>query len=576
MKRHIPQALLLIVCWLFPAAMVIAATTPETAERVTQNSHTGIVPIEQMADDFRSFLESHDFYGAEANEQRRAYYDKLVEELAGMNDEERKAYATTNGLQAYMEQERQLIQDLGNQKLDLVDDFLSDTYPDNAIADRKQARTELGKILTEQLDKRNHQLAAIGKMANVGYNDVSATEGSSGSSLLVVLLAVLAAVCGAGYWLYRRKGQGKSPATPHAPTMSNRPVEAATAPTGSDGIVVRRRTTSVLKHQDISDVVDNDSYLCIETSNMCPDSAVRRIYIKNTCVKDIYNMYAEDLRNAANPKEDGCMVLGRWILDGQSDQYDVTLEEIVLPGDDAVFAEYELNFGGKIKLSVADKLRRLRRESNLQYDLTCWVHSHPGLGVFFSNSDNNVHNQLKHPTQPHFLTAMVVDILTPDQTVGIFTFKRNGEVSSQADLRRMYSLEEMYQWAIASERSGFNAQEHFNLLSLCDHSNECSGVQLSNGAVIDIMQLTTSPVAGLAGYVHGFARIGKEQRTEYIADAVRRERSVAGKERVGCIVVDTHCSLPTVRRMVADELSSLHFVLVYATGNDELTVIPVI
>ena len=41
-------------------------------------------------------------------------------------------------------------------------------------------------------------------------------------------------------------------------------------------------------------------------------------------------------------------------------------------------------------------------------------------------------------------------------------------------------------------------------------------------------------------------------------------------------MVDTHCSLPTVRRMVADELSSLHFVLVYTTGNDELTTIPVI
>ncbi|MBR6283399.1 MAG: hypothetical protein IKR25_03790, partial [Muribaculaceae bacterium] len=152
----------------------------------------------------------------------------------------------------------------------------------------------------------------------------------------------------------------------------------------------------------------------------------------------------------------------------------------------------------------------------------------------------------------------------------------DGSVTSQADLRRMFSLEEMYQWAIASERSGFNAQDYFNTLMGCKRSNECSGVQLSNGAVIDIMHLTTSPITGLAGYVHGFVRTSKEQQTEYIAEIVRSERSIAGKERVGCLVVDTHCSLPTVRRMVADELADLHFILVYATGNDELTAIPVV
>ena len=538
------------------------------------------VTIEQMVNDFKSTLLTHEFYGTEATDQRRASYDKLIENLAGLSDGERKAYVESNDIQAYIERERKQLEDLNTQKLDFIDDFLSEKYDDNAIADRKTARTELGKIISEQLDKRNHQLAAIGKMADVDYREVDTSHQNNSWPLMVVLLAVLAALCGAAYWIHQRgrgKGRNERPSN-YSSTSSSAPrqSESNSSTANADGIVVRRRTTSVLKRQDISDVVDNDNFLCIETANMCPDSAVRRIYIKNTCVKDIYNMYAEDLRNASNPKEDGCMVLGRWVLDGVSDKYDITLEQIVLPGDDAVFAEYELNFGGKIKLSVAEKLRLLRRESNLQYDLTCWVHSHPGLGVFFSNSDNNVHNQLKHPTQPHFLTAMVVDILTPDQTLGIFTFKRDGSVTSQADLRRMFSLEEMYQWAIASERSGFNAQDYFNTLMGCKRSNECSGVQLSNGAVIDIMHLTTSPITGLAGYVHGFVRTSKEQQTEYIAEIVRSERSIAGKERVGCLVVDTHCSLPTVRRMVADELADLHFILVYATGNDELTAIPVV
>ena len=83
-------------------------------------------------------------------------------------------------------------------------------------------------------------------------------------------------------------------------------------------------------------MIDNKAYLKIECADFCNDSAVRRMYIKNTCIKDIYNMYADDLRNPDNPKEDGCMVLGRWVHDDHTNEYYVSLEEIVRPGDDAV------------------------------------------------------------------------------------------------------------------------------------------------------------------------------------------------------------------------------------------------
>jgi CBS domain-containing protein len=184
------------------------------------------------------------------------------------------------------------------------------------------------------------------------------------------------------------------------------------------GIVVRRKTATILKKQSLENVIGNPAYLQVDATDFTYESAVRRIYIKNTCIVDIYNMYAEDLQKPENPKEDGCMVLGRWVYDSESQEYYVSLEQIVLPGDDAVFAEYELNFGGKIKLKVVELLRKLRRETNFQYDLTCWVHSHPGLGVFFSNSDVTVQMQLKHPSHPNFLTAIVVDILTPDMDLG--------------------------------------------------------------------------------------------------------------------------------------------------------------
>ena len=344
----------------------------------------------------------------------------------------------------------------------------------------------------------------------------------------------------------------------------------------SPAIVVRRKTTSILRKQSLEDVLDNDAYLKIDCNEFCDDSAVRRMYIKNTCIKEIYNMYAEDLRNPNNPNEDGCMVLGRWFHDAESNEYNISLEHIVLPGDDAVFSEYALNFGGKIKLKVTEKLRKLRRETNLQYDLTCWVHSHPGLGVFFSNFDSNVQMQLKHPTHPNFLTAIVVDILTPQQEMGIFTFKRDSSINSKADLKKMYSLEELYKWAIESDRNSFKPEDYYNTLANAPkHNNSCSGIQLSNGAIIDMGKLATEESAGFVGMVHGFVN-QQGLKTENVAVTVTKNKAVPDNELIGCFIMATHCSIPSIRKAIAGYIGKIQFVLVYTSADGLLTSIPII
>lgn len=343
----------------------------------------------------------------------------------------------------------------------------------------------------------------------------------------------------------------------------------------SPAIVVRRKTTSILKKQSLDDVIDNNSYYLIESVDFCEDSAVKRIYIKNACVKDIYNMYAEDLRNPDNPKEDGCMVLGRWIYDEQSNEYNVSLEEIVKPGDDAVFQEYELNFGGKIKLRVAEKLRKLRRDTNLQYDLTCWVHSHPGLGVFFSNSDSSVQMQLKHPSHPNFLIAIVVDILTPQQELGIFTFKRDSTINSRNEIKKMYSLEELHKWAVESERNSYKPEDHYNVLSKAESiSDNCQGIQLTNGAVIDISSITTEDRTGLAGWIYGY-KTQSRGKNEYVVNTVSNVNSNADNDLLGCLVIGTRCSIPSIRKAIADHSNKINFVMFYSVKDETITTIPI-
>lgn len=353
-------------------------------------------------------------------------------------------------------------------------------------------------------------------------------------------------------------------------------VHIPTTDSGNPAIVVRRRTTSILKKQCLDDVVNNPAYLAINSSEFTPDSAIRTIYIKNTCIKEVYNLYANDLRNSENPKEDGCMVLGRWVLDEQSHTYDISLENVVFPGDDAVFKEYELNFGGKIKLRIAEKLRKLRRETNLQYDLVCWIHSHPGLGVFFSNSDDNVQMQLKHSQHPNFLIAFVVDILTSDQELGIFTFRKDGSMNSKGDLTKMYSLEDMYKWALGSDTVSFNPDNYYNILSEAKMNvTSCQGIELNNSSIIDLTQLVIESVTGIIGWAIG-SSIDSTKGKEYVISSIVKHAETPTSGIMGAVINVTHFSLPTIQRLIANESERFNFVIVYSTKLMTLISIPVV
>ena len=345
---------------------------------------------------------------------------------------------------------------------------------------------------------------------------------------------------------------------------------------GGNDLIMRRKTSSVLHKQSLDDVIDNGNYMALNCSEFCNDTAVKTMYIKNSCIMDIYNMYAEDLRNPNNPKEDGCMVLGRWIHDEKLDEYAVSLEEVVFPGDDAVFAEYELDFGGKIKVKVNEKLRKLRRDTNLQYDLTCWVHSHPGLGVFFSNTDCSLHLLHKHPTHPKFLTAIVIDILTPQQELGVFTFKHDLSINSKADLKQLYSLEEWYKWAVESKRNAVIFEEHYNTLENAkSRNNRCYNLQLSNSAIIDMDLIATNQDRDSIYFVHGFSKEQNGQTTN-VAVKIENTDTLTDNELVGCYMVVTHRSFPTIKNAVTKYLDKIKFVLVYSIADGMLTTIPVI
>lgn len=524
-----------------------------------------VVDMDRVLSDFNTYLDSIPFYSASYMKDEQ---DQVKVHITGLqNWKDRNAYINKQNLKGFVKAYEDSLLKYDKNTFSLVTLFLK-RYEGMEIANEEACLDSAQAMVKKRLAAKESAIELlkdeiVKKPAE--ENDLKIDKKiiaiCAGGVLLILLLTL---------WFWRANRRYKKSIQPKS--GNNLPAVAD----ASAAIVVRRKTTSILRKQNLDDVIDNDAYLKIDCDDFCDDSAVRRMYIKNTCIKDIYNLYAEDLRNADNPKEDGCMVLGRWVHDTELDEYYVSLEHIVLPGDDAVFSEYELNFGGKIKLKVADKLRKLRKETNLQYDLTCWVHSHPGLGVFFSNSDCNVQMQLKHPTHPNFLTAIVVDILTPEQELGIFTFKRDATLNSKNDLKKMYSLEELHKWAIESDRNSFKAEDYFNMMADAkSHTKECEGIELSNGAIIDMSMLTSEQNEELLCMVYGF--VNKQiQKVEYVAMSVSKNDKSTDNELVGCFVTATHFSIPTVRKAVAAYVDRIKFVLVYSAIDGLLTSIPVV
>ena len=561
-------------------------TTPQAviSQPISGSSDSGganVEPVEkkvltmgEIIDDFNRRLESHPFLSTESINKETAKVEEYLYNLRNWKDKDAYIKEHQDTLDAFIKNIRDSVTYYSEHKSSLITDYLGDIekISNGEIQDRYKCFDSIQAIVASRLERHDANVKRLSDELNADSDAESFDEKGLDWKLIGLCAGLFVGLCLLLTMLtiWFKKANKKSRTTPRSGNNNGR-TEGASAT-----IVVRRKTTRILKKQSLEDVIGNDAYMEIDCADFCSDSAVRRMYIKNTCIKDIYNMYAEDLRNPNNPKEDGCMVLGRWVHDDQSNEYYVSLEHIVLPGDDAVFSEYELNFGGKIKLKVAEKLRKLRTETNLQYDLTCWVHSHPGLGVFFSNSDSIVEMQLKDPAHPNFLTAIVVDILTPQQESGIFTFKQDSTINSKADLKKLYSLEDLYRWAVESGRNSFKPEDYYNTLSDAkSHQNECAGIELSNGAIIDIGMAVAENASGLVAMVHGFSS-QQGQKTEYVASAVSRNESVPDNELIGCFIIAPHCSIPSVRKAVSNYTDKIKFVLVCTPADDLLTSIPVI
>lgn len=205
------------------------------------------------------------------------------------------------------------------------------------------------------------------------------------------------------------------------------------------------------------------SYYEVDLRKDFAETAVGKVFIHYTVVKKMYDFFTHSLESGDVTKETGCYFVGCWEYDkGNSENYNVSLEEIVEPGDDLEPGEFSFNFGLKIGVKLNSTIEKLSKSTGRDYVHTVWMHSHPGLGLFLSSHDLLVQRQLAYSDAKNRLVAFVVDTNTPNLEMAIFSSKHDGTMNNKEDLHRLYSLEKMYDWsrkAHSSESKVHNAIE---------------------------------------------------------------------------------------------------------------------
>lgn len=313
-----------------------------------------------------------------------------------------------------------------------------------------------------------------------------------------------------------------------------------------------------------------NEYLVFDMDMVFADTAVNKVYFSTLLIKKLYDFFNSSLEAGGRTNETGCFILGCWDFEeGSTHRYDVSLEYMVEPGDDADFGEYSLNFGKKISVNMASVIDNLAQKSNRDYLLTCWMHSHPGLGLFLSNQDLVVQRQLTYPDHKNRLIAIVIDTNTPDFKVGFFTAKADGSMNNKEEVKRWFSFEEIYrqsrelsrgQTPMEDLQKEFVAKPDFFTIALKDEAIAHLGFAAHSINQID--NALYSNTKGLNGYFYG------EMEDSYLQ--VSCLLPYENEEKLGCLLFGDNMTEAQLAQY-ANDIAGCRFV-VNATTDDKLIV----
>lgn len=315
------------------------------------------------------------------------------------------------------------------------------------------------------------------------------------------------------------------------------------------------------------------SYYVIDMEGFFRNTAVKKIFVARDVIRALNTYFKAFLENPERTHETGCYLVGCWEKAGADECYNISLEAIVRPEDDAVYDEYSLNFGLKIGVKLGSTLRNLAEKTGRDYVHTAWMHSHPGLGLFLSSHDLIVQKQLAYSDAPKRLVAIVIDTNTPDWQMSVFTAKTTGEMNNKEDMLQTISFDILNEWCRHPSASSVAAPVATPVLSLDNtfvvkSENEKDWFSFSAKAIntIDDVLFSDIPVSGCL--LRG--------RIQELAD--KRVRIINGcgdegeEEAIGCLCLEKENAPELGAYNYTETLAKYDFCMVYRSDVQSLII----
>lgn len=398
---------------------------------------------------------------------------------------------------------------------------------------------------------------------NITPKDPTSADGSNqktnnGNTLLIIIsvVVVILLVGGVFFILLRRKKQVQKKALPS--TEEKNPVPGLK--------IVRpqaQNRTIGLEHLR----EHNEEYYMLDMQKQFDDTAIHKIYLHHTVIKKTYDFFKTFLESANRTPETGCFFIGCWEYADESHMtYNISVEDIVEPGDDIEPDEYSFNFGYKIGGYLDMKIRNMREKTGRDYVHTVWMHSHPGLGLFLSSQDLVVQDLLKNKKEPGRLIAFVIDTNSANWELAVFTSKTNGEMNNKSDMKHTYSLDELYEWSRKVKKQFSNEERDWdNYLKIelnGKGGNGFSALYMSGKAINQMEEATyVTSNANNVKFLSGNADTPGNWCC--IEECNQKNDSI-----IGILIIDSESSYETIFTKYEDSIRDSLIIMVYRSDEE--------
>jgi len=412
------------------------------------------------------------------------------------------------------------------------------------------------------------------------------------TEILIAILALILLVGGYAYFnaLVKRKVSNKEAGNkPLVGIISGDNTKSAELEQ-EGGIEILEDEEEINKGKGIDTVrkLEGFKYYVVDVQSFIRDTKVRKVYFSKEFVLKAYQYFEDKMLNIGNGGIDdlyeyGGFIIGNWDISLYDDnQYDLSLEHFIEPGEDAKFSKFNIDFGYDISFRMEEMLIDNAKGGNEQV-FVGWLHSHPGHNVFLSNYDIEVQERFRNQYHPNRHIALVLEPTTAKWDLGLFSFNQEGIMNNKEDVRSFLSFHKMYGWAIG-ETPPEIPDNHliFNLThpsGIGENSISFDKSLLLQLKIIIERKLTPENEVKVASYLSGVvSHHAKSEFNIHLLTVIEEEDKLDNSlEVLGLFVVTEHRQVEDLKTRFGELAISkgLSLLLAYNKQNDSLIIISI-